>query len=286
MKKIKIILILCISIIFLSGCEKVNLDNAKIYTTIYPIQYITESLYKDNGTIESIYPAGVNLEEYTLTSKQIDNYSQGDLFVYIGLSKERELAKSFVNNNHDLLIIDATYGLSSNNIEELWLAPNNFLMLAKNVKNSFCEYLDNSIKEEEITKAYDKLYEQVSWLDAELRNIAKDAKESGNNTIVIAYNSLKFLENYGFNVVSIEDIEESGSQNAIVDLKSRFKSGAYTNILKLDTESNTELVNELISSNKASVLQLDSLITNNDTSSDYVTIQYENIAIIRDLLLK
>lgn len=286
MKKIKLIILFLFSIFLLSGCAKTSLDNAVVYTTIYPIKYITESLYKDNSTIESIYPTGVNLNEYSLTEKQIDNYASGDLFVYIGLSNEKEYAKSFINKNHNLRIIDATYGLNSNNIMELWLAPNNFLMLAKNIKNTLNEYLDNSIKEEEVSNNYDKLYEKVSWLDAELRNIAKDAKNAGNNTLVIASNSLKFLESYGFNVVSLEDIEKSGSKNALSDLKKRFKSATYTNILKLNTESNTELMNELVSSYKATVYDINSLVTNSDTTSDYVTIQYENVSIIRDTLLK
>ena len=46
-----------------------------------------------------------------------------------------------------MLIIDATYGLNyNNNLTELWLAPNNFLMLAKNIKTSLNEYLDNAIQ--------------------------------------------------------------------------------------------------------------------------------------------
>ena len=285
MKKIKLIM-LCISFLLISGCKKATLDDAHIYTTIYPVKYITEFLYGDNSTIESIYPDGVNLNDYTLTDKQITKFAVGDLFVYIGLSNEKEIAKSFINKNHDILIIDATYGLNSDNITELWLAPNNFLMLAKNIKNTLNEYLNNSIKEEEVSNRYDKLYEKVSWLDAELRNIAKEAKKNGNNTLVVANNSLKFLSDYGFNIVSLEDITKSGSSNALNDLKNRFKSATYTTILKLNSESKTDLINELTSRYNAKIMDINSLITNSDSASDYVTIQYENVSIIRDLLLK
>lgn len=286
MKKIKILLLLIISSFLLSGCEKNNLDNANIYTTIYPIKYIIEFIYGNNSTVESIYPDGVNLNEYSLTDKQVDNYSTGDLFIYIGLSNEKEIAKSFINKNHKMLIIDATYGLNSDNITELWLAPNNFLMLAKNIKNSLNDYLDNTIKEEEVTDLYNKLYEKVSWIDAELRNIAKEAQKGGNNTLIVSSNSLNFLNNYGFKVISLEDIEKSGSVNALNDLKNRFKNATYTSVLKLNTEENTELMNELVSKYKANILEINDLVTNSDTASDYITVQYENIAIIRDLLLK
>lgn len=289
MKRIKIICLLMISVFLVSGCgsNEKKLDNAKIYTTIYPVEYITNFLYGDNSTIESIYPTGVDINNYKLTDKQIDNYSEGDLFVYIGLSNEKDIAKSFINKNDDLLIIDSTYGLSYNeDVKELWLAPNNFLMLAKNIKTSLNEYLDNSVKEEEINKKYDELYNKVSWVDAELRNIAREAKEDDNNTLVVATNTFKFLETYGFNVISLEEIEASGSENALTDIKNKFKNAKYIEILKLNSEKSSEFVNELVDKYKAELMTVDDIVTNNDPSSDYISIQYENIAVIREILLK
>ena len=287
MKKIKIIIISLVVVFLFTGCSlrTNNLENAKIYTTIYPVEYIIDYLYGENSEIESIYPAGVNLEDYELTDKQVENYAKGDLFVYIGLGKEKDIAKKFLNKNDELLIIDATYGLNYNeDILELWLAPNNFLMLAKNIKNSLNEYLDNSFKEEDVTKKYDELYENVSWVDAELRNVATNAKENENNTIVVSNNVFKFLESYGFNIISLEDIEASGSENAINDIKAKFKNSSYTKILKLSDEKNSELVEDLEKKYKAELVSLNNIITNSDTASDYVSIQYENIAVIRDYL--
>lgn len=287
MKKIKLLILSLLLLSVVGGCSFKNnsLENAKIYTTIYPVEYIINYLYGENSSIESIYPDGVNLDEYELTDKQIDNYSDSDLFVYIGLGKEKDIAKKLLNKNDELLIIDATYGLNYNeNIKELWLAPNNFLMLVKNIKSSLNEYLDNSFKEEDVNKKYDEIYESVSWVDAELRNVARTAKENENDTIVIADNLFKYLENYGFNVISLEDIENSGSDNAINDIKSKFKNSTYTKILTLNSGINSELVNELNSKYKAQIVSLNDIVTNSDTASDYISIQYENIAVIRDYL--
>lgn len=287
MKKIKLFILSTLLILVLGGCSfKSNkLENAKIYTTIYPVEYIINYLYGENSTIESIYPDGVDLENYELTSKQIENYSNSDLFVYIGLGKEKDIAKKFLNKNEELLIIDATYGLNYNeDIKELWLAPNNFLMLVKNIKSSLNEYLDNSFKEDDVNKKYDEIYEKVSWVDAELRNVARTAKENENNTIVVSDNLFKYLENYGFNVISLEDIENSGSENAINDIKSKFKNSTYKKILTLNSIENSSLVNELDTKYKGDVVTLNDIVTNSDTASDYVSIQYENISVIRDYL--
>ena len=287
MKKIKIMIMLVAVMCLMSGCSLSanKLENAKIYTTIYPVEYIIDYLYGENSEIESIYPDGVDLNNYELTDKQVENYANGDLFVYIGLGKEKEIAKKFLNENDDILIIDATYGLNYNvDIRELWLAPNNFLMLAKNIRSSLNEYLDNSFKSEDVNKKYDELYEKVSWVDAELRNIARSAKEDDNNTIVVSNDVFKFLENYGFNIISLKEIESSGSENAITDIKSKFKNSTYSKILKLDSEENTELMTELVNKHKAKVISINEIITNSDTASDYISIQYENIALIRDML--
>ena len=174
----KKVIVLIMGLLILTGCSfnETTLDNANIYTTVYPVSYIIDYLYGDNSVVTSIYPNGVDLNNYSLTNKQIEDYAKGDLFIYMGIDNEKELAKSLINKNNKLLIIDATYGLEyQNNIRELWLAPNNFLMLAKNIKNTLIEYLDNTVKEDEVEKKYDELYSDVSWIDAELRSIAKDS---------------------------------------------------------------------------------------------------------------
>ena len=57
--KIKKFLIFSVLIILLmSGCSitKDSMEDINIYTTIYPIRYLLDSLYGENSTINSIYP--------------------------------------------------------------------------------------------------------------------------------------------------------------------------------------------------------------------------------------
>lgn len=284
MKKIKYLFIALIVVFLTSGCDVKNkeLDNAEIYTTIYPVTYIMEKLYGTDNTINSIYPNGVDLTNYSLTEKQINEYSQGDLFVYVGLGNEKDITKSFLNNNKDLLIIDTTYGLSyTNKIEELWLAPNNFLMLVKNVVASLSEYIDNKYVLENIDEAYEKMYVDLSWMDAELRNIAKEATENSSNTIITESNVFDYLKAYGFNVVSLESITNSEK----TEIKAKFKNDTYNTILKLDTEKNTDFMEELKSNYNADIVEINSMITNDDVNSDYKSIQNENINKIRNIVL-
>ena len=270
--------------------NRVNLDNATIYTTVYPITYIVNYLYGDNSTIKSIYPNDVDLNSYSLTDKQIREYSKGDLFIHLGYGNEKNIAKSFIKENKNMLIIDSTYGDSYsieviNDFRELWLAPNNYLNLLKNIKNSLKEYLNNSVKEDDIDKFYNELYIKLSWMDAELRSIAKEASANENNTLIIANPSLKFLENYGFNIICLKDIVDSGSASALADIKNKFKNSKYSTILKLNSEDDSDLIKELNEKDNAKIAEINDMVTNDDTTSDYISIQNENIATIRNILI-
>ena len=52
--------------LFTTGCLKRDtMEDILIYTSAYPIKYITEQLYGNNSTIQSIYPNGIIINKYT-----------------------------------------------------------------------------------------------------------------------------------------------------------------------------------------------------------------------------
>lgn len=210
MKRIKILLLTVLIGVSTFGCIKQDkYQNIKIYTTSYPIEYIITYLYGEDSNIKSIYPAGTNLKDFELTPKQIKDYSKVDMFVYNGLSNEKNIAAKLLNNNKKLDIIDVSKGLEIDNDEtELWLSPTNFLMIASNIKNSLKDYITNQALIDKIDSKYDKLKTQISEIDADLKTIADNAV---NNKIIVGNNTFKFLNNYGFEVISIVDTETSNA---------------------------------------------------------------------------
>lgn len=229
--------LICI-LLFSSACSKSNTEELKIATTVYPIHFLTSELLENNSTI-SIYPDGSDVTTYNLTEKRIHDYSSNDIFVYNGLSNELSIAKSLINDNKNLKVIDVSYGLKLNNDSvELWLSPNYYLMLAINIKNNLIRYSDNKFLVEEIEKNYQKIEENLSIMDANLREIAKDASNMNRNTIVSSSNSLKYLENYGFNVVSIED-------GNLSNIKDNFNNGSYNTIFMKKNEAKSDFIQAL-----------------------------------------
>ena len=74
-KKLLLCTTFLLGVSLFTGCfKRDNLEDIKITTTSYPIQYITEQLYGDYSTIESIHPLGVDIKNYKLADKQIKDY--------------------------------------------------------------------------------------------------------------------------------------------------------------------------------------------------------------------
>lgn len=278
MKKIGKILLLLIGSLLVSGCN--NLENATLYTTTYPIEYLAKTLYETHSTIQSIYPDGTDVTTYELTDSQKDTYSQAEIFIYNGTTDEKELAKDFSNSNRKLKVIDAAYSLKYKyGVEELWLNPSNYLMLASNIKDNLEEQIGTKYINEEIDAKYDELKEKLSIMDADIRSIAKEAKERNQNTIIAASNVFKFLEDYGFQVISLEDYENGSA--SLTTLKNNFNSGTYQYLLIKSTELTNEMITEITTQTNAKTITVNMMNTlseeDRENNENYFTIMEDFI---------
>ena len=292
MKKIKLFMLL-ISIFLLSGCNitKDSMEDIEVYTTIYPIKYLIDSLYGTNSTIYSIYPSGVNPEEFKLSDKKLEEYSKTDLFVFNSLDRDREYAVKMINNNKNLKVIDVSMGMTyDNNITELWLNPYNYLMMAENTKNGLLEYVDNPylISNSDgtgIENRYDELKYNLSRLDADIKEAISLAP---NKTIVVDNDMFKYLEKYNLNVISLED-NDNLNENIIYEVKKLIRNGNIKYIYSSSEETNS-VCKSLIDEYGVSLLTLNTMesidggITN--SNENYITIMNNNLDLLNKELYK
>ena len=290
MKFIKKICLFLIVIIMITGCDFTasDMENIDIYTTIYPINYLLDSLYGKHSNIYSIYPLGVNLDKYELSDRKIKEYSKSDLFVFNSLDedRDRDYAVKMINNNSKLKVIDVSTGMDYNNsVVELWLNPYNYLMLAENIKDGLSEYITNPYLVEEIKKNYDSLGYNISKVDADLTESVNNAKYK---TIVVDNDALKFLEKYGVTVISLEN-NKNFSLNTVEEVKKLINNKEIKYIYSLDTASN-DTVNNLVKQNGIELITLNDMysvdggITN--TNDNYLSVMKNNISLIEKELYK
>lgn len=285
-KKILLCFCLLLGVSLFTGCfKRDNLENIQITTTSYPIQYITERLYGEYSTIDSIYPMGVNIQNYELNKKQIKDFSKSSIYIFNGLSKEKDYVIQMFDYNKNIKIIDTSMSMEySNEVEELWLDPSNFLMLAQNIKNGLQEYIDDPYLKNQIEDKYEELKVDVSNIDA---SIKLAAESSSNKTIVVSNDLFKFLEKYGYTVISLEE-NSNLTDKTVADVKQMIENEQISYIFLEENEEANGTIQKIIRQTGVETLTLKTLsnITEEESENhqDYISLMNQNVELLKQEL--
>lgn len=286
MKKLKLLIIPLLIIICATGCKRDNLEGIEIVTTAYPYEYITNYLYGKHSLVVSLYPDGTNIDKYKVTDKILKDYSSKELFVYNGINKDKDLASKMLDYNNKLLIIDATSGMEiTYSEEELWLNPSNLLMIAQNIKNGLNEYISNNYLKKEIDSNYEDLKVDLSELDAEIKLTAENASRK---TIVVNNDALKYLEKYGFTVISLDDSVNPITEKTISTVTAMINNGDVKHLIILDKTTNSKVFDSIVNDTNVETLtfkKLDNISDEErDNSDTYISIMNYNIELLKSEL--
>ena len=180
------------------------------------------------------------------------------------------------------MIIDASQSIEyTNSINELWLDPSNFLMLSRNIKNGLTEYITSHYLKEEVNNKYEELKIKISNIDASIKNIYEN---STHTTIVVDNDTLKYLEKYGFTVISLQDKNGVSAKN-LADTKKLIENKTIKYIFTLSGTEVNSTVSELVNSTKVELLEINnlSILTDKQRSEneDYFTLLNENIEMLK-----
>lgn len=288
MKKIIKIVTIFTLMFSLTGClKRDSMEDITIYTTNYPTEYITQRLYGEYSEVKSIYPDGVNIKDYKLTNKQIKDYSKAQLFIFNGLSSEKNYVEKMRENNKDLKIIDTTLSMEyTNGIEELWLDPSNFLMMAQNIKTGFGEYIDSYYLNNQIEEKYEELKIEASNLDAKIKEVVSNGN---SKAIVVSSNLFKYLEKYGLTVYSLD--ESNTDVNAVYrQVLNLVNEGSIKYIFTTANSENNSTVQRLINNTNISQQSWHTLSNLTEAerteNEDYFTLMNKNLELLKNELYK
>lgn len=286
MKKIKI-LIMTIILFSLTGCfNDDSMEDINIVTSAYPIQYVVNTLYGDHSTINSIYPSDSEIINFEVTDVLLEQYSNSDLFIFNGVSNEKDYVEMIKETNKEIKIIDTTEPKIQikYSIEELWLDPNNLLTMANNIKKGFNEYIKSAPLKDEVNTNYEKLKIELTNLDG---NYYSNIKNSNYDTIIVSDDAFKYLEKYDINVISLDP--DTSTQKEISNAKESLKNGDCTYIYIKYGEETSETINNIVSETNTQKLQLYTMTNLKDINinkSNYLTLMNENLEQIKLELYK
>lgn len=270
---------------FATGCKKDNMEDIDIAVTNYPNEFLVDRLYGEHAKINTVYPDGVDIANYKITSKQKQNYSDMELFVYTGLlEKERDLAGDLLNLNKDLKIIDTSYVLETEySTEELWLNPSSLLMMAQNVRLGLKEYITSNYLSKKVDKAYNKLKIELSELDADYHLTVEN---TDNKVIVTSDSALKFLEKFNLKVICLDN---DSTEKDVEDVKKLADDGTINYIFTFKNEKLSSNAEEVIKYNnnikKLELNKIDNISDNDrDEGKNYITLMNENLDLLKQEL--
>ena len=156
-------------------------------------------------------------------------------------------------------------------------------MIAQNIKNGLNQYINSTILKKEINANYDKLKEMLSEFETSLKLIGQNGK---NNTLIVSKNYFKFLENYGFEVVSLEE-DENLNNDTINKAKNllKEKKNSYIFITKDEENNLSNTITEVKESGaEIKVLNTMKILSSDEREKkdDYNTLMKSNIEMIKE----
>lgn len=282
MKKIKILLTTII-LLGLTGClKKDSMDDIKIVTSSYPIEYVVNELYGEHSTITSIYPKDGETINFEVTDVLLEQYMDNQLFIFNGLTKEKQYLDKMTKNNKELKLIDIVgkdiKEENINSVEELWLDPNNLLTIANNIRKGFKGYIDSTYLTNEIDNNYENLKIKLTGLDGKYYSTGKNAT---NNTIIVSDDAFLFLEKYGINVISIDS--DTTKDKTISEAKNLLYNGTCK-YLFIKYLQNDEVINNFINETGVQTLQLYTMTNLKDLNiekNNYITLMNQNLETLK-----
>ena len=201
-----------------------------------------------------------------------------DLFIYMGLTKDSDIAVELINQNKNLKLIDATFGMEyKEDVSELWLNPSNLLMILQNIKNGLDEYIDNTYIKLEIDERYNELKMILSEMDANLKTTMGNADKK---IIYCNSKSFLFLEKYGITVIPVFKEDDLYEKNLAL-LSDAIEKEQVKYFYVLEDTVITDDIKKLVDDKKIQTLDFRNLknITDEERNlkKNYETIMEQNI---------
>lgn len=297
------LIILLLALFIITACSNTNDDSnseTKIYTTIYPLQFLVEEIGGDTVDAITVYPPGVDEHTYEPTSKELTNIADGEAFFYIGAGLEAfasTAAEALKNQDVELLEIGKHEELFLHNEDEhhhehdghdhgdldphIWLDPLRMIDIASIIKDE----LTNIHPEEEALyeENFNNLKAELTTLDGEFKQLIES---KANKKILVTHAAFGYWEErYNIEQIAIHGLstENEPSQKELISIIDTAKEHGLSHIIfeQNVTTRISEVIKEEIDAEPLTIHNL-SVRTDEDISEerDYLSIMRDNLKVL------
>lgn len=306
MKSYKLMILLFVFFI-ITACSNTSDDNnteSKIYTTVYPLQFLVEEIAGDTVEAITVYPPGVDEHTYEPTSKELTDIADGEAFFYIGAGleafastaaealKDQDVKLIEIGEHEDLFLHnndehgheedDDHHGHDHGDIDpHIWLDPLRMIDIANIIKDELVKTHPEEIE----------LYnENLANLEAELTkldNAFQQLTESKTNKkLLVTHAAFGYWEDrYNIEQIAIHGLstENEPSQKELISIIDTANEHGLKHIIfeQNVTTRVSEVIKEEIRAEPLTIHNL-SVRTDEDISEqrDYLSIMMDNLDVL------
>ncbi|MDT0012904.1 metal ABC transporter substrate-binding protein [Listeria cossartiae] len=295
-------------LLLLTGCSdssdtKTSSDKLTVYTTVYPLQYLTEQIGGKYVDVHSIYPPGSDAHSFEPTQKDMMKIADSDLFFYIGLGMEGfvDKAEKTLANEHVTFVPtaekldlptdpDAAEEHDHESEEEhgdinphVWLNPVYMEQMATVVKDKLIKEMPD--QKETFEKNYQAVEEKLKTLDQDFRTVTSTAKQKDFVTAHAAYSYWE--TEYNLHQIPIAGVSTSDepSQKKLKSIVEKIEAEKIPYIM-LEQNTNSKIADVIQQETNTKTLTLHNLETltqkDIDNHRDYLSIMNDNLKALKE----
>ncbi|MBO5726767.1 MAG: zinc ABC transporter substrate-binding protein, partial [Clostridia bacterium] len=95
----KVLILVLVFILALSGCTAAKSDKIQIATTIFPEYDFARAVAGDLADVSMLIPAGSDMHSFEPTAQDLAKISESQLFIYVGGESDKWVEKVLENVN-------------------------------------------------------------------------------------------------------------------------------------------------------------------------------------------
>lgn len=311
MKRITyMIAIMLLTALIAAGCSNGGNDQKKsgkidIYTSIYPLEYLTKQIGGDHVAVQSVYPPGVDAHTFEPTSKTVTDIARSDAFIYMGAGMEgfAETTASALNNQ-DVKMLEI--GKNSTLFKEadeadkhghegdehdghehgdkdphVWLDPLKMIAIGQMVEKNLAKW--DPDHKQEYAKNLADLTDKLTTLDTKFsETLGKDKDKH----ILVSHAAYGYWERYGIEQIAIRGLSSSDEPSQ-KELAKTTRLAEDLDLHYVIYEKNEEdrlgkIIQKQINAKALHIHNLEVLTQNDlDKHDDYISLMEDNLEVLK-----
>lgn len=203
----KLIFVLCALLLCFTGCGKdaKTSDKITVMASFYPMAEFARGVVGDCAEVQTLVPDGVEPHDWDPAPRDLSRLGRAKVFIYNGYVESWTEGALQTLNDRPIKAVQVgkeLYNVSGHTDPHIWVSPAKAVLAVERITKIMCQA--DPKNSEQYTKQGKAYCEELLKLDAELKELSKQAKQKKFVTAHAAFGHL--AADYGFEQIAVAGI--------------------------------------------------------------------------------